>query len=400
MSDVSGSQKTLLMAKSSSSKKQQVEEIVSLYKDSTITLKNNGKHHHGVNGDIIDSIISPTKSVRKSIRILNKFKNKEDIELSKEYEEIINNIMKCQSKEEETISENEGNREGLSEKITPTKSYVEKDVLKINTQVIKVDPLIEDEDTNNSVNWSNEINMCKSFKPNKMPRVLIKQYVPEVENFKKRKRQLNNHTDEVDESNRSKICCSSRVLKQNQINIDHDKISKSNVLPKRSKNKSTRKNTQSHHSKDKEKDNHTETDKAFHCNKCKKSFRYASALKLHTVSHTSEKPYTCDRCPSSFSQKSHLTRHITRHKNNAHKFKCCNCKISFRLNFNLQVHMRIHSRTKPYTCNKCGKSFSQKSHLNTHAKSHQEKQLICDLCNKRFTLLHHLSTHMQNVHCF
>lgn len=395
MSDVSGSQKTLLMAKSSSSKNQPVAELVSLYKDTTVNLKNNGNHHRGVNGDTIDSIISPKKSVRKSKRILTKSKDKEDMELSKEYEEIINKIEKSISKKEEIISENEGNGEGLYEKTAPTKSYIEEDLLEIITQVITVGPLREEEDKSNSVDVSNEINMCKRFKPNMMPKVVIK-VVPEIENLKKRKLQLNNHTDKVDESNRSKIRRSSRILKNNKIIIEHEKISKSNVLPKRSK--STREKTQSHHSKDEE--DPTETYKAFPCKECDKSFQYASALKLHTVSHTSEKPYICDRCSSSFTQKSHLTRHLLIHKKNAKTFECSECKMSFRQRFYLQAHMRSHSGAKPYSCKECSKSFSQKSHLNTHAKSHQEKKIICDLCNKHFTLLHHLSSHMQNVHNF
>lgn len=394
MFDVSGSQKTLLMAKSSSSKNQPVAELVSLYKDITVTLKNNGNHHRGVNGDIIDSVISPKKSVRKSKRILTKSENKEDMDLSKEYEEIINEIEKSLSKKEEIISENEGDGEGLCEKMTHTKSYIEEDLLEKITQVITVDPFREEEDKSNSVDGSNEINMCKRFKPNMMPKVVLK-VIPEIENLKKRKRQLNNHT-EVDESNISKIRRSSRILKNNNIIIEHEKINKNNVLPKRSK--STREKTQSYHSKNEE--NPTEKDKAFPCKECDKSFQYASGLKLHTVSHTSEKPYICDHCQSSFTQKSHLTRHLLIHKENAKTFECSECKMSFCQRFYLQAHMRGHSGAKPYTCKECSKSFSQKSHLNTHAKSHQEKKIICDLCNKHFTLLHHLSSHMQNVHNF
>lgn len=397
MSDVSGLQKTSLMAKSSSSKNQTVAELVSLYKYTTVTIKNNGNHHCGVNGDIINTILSifPKESVRKSKRILTKSENKEDIELFKEYQEIINKIVKNLSKKEEIMSENEGDGGGSCEKMTPTKSYTDEDLLEIITQVITVDPLREEEDKSNSVDGSNEINMCQRFKPNMMPKVVLK-IVPEIENLKKIKCQLNNDTDKVDESNRSKIRRSSRILKNNKSIIEHEKKSKTNVLPKRSKCR--REKTQSHHSKGKE--DPTETDKAFPCKECDKSFQYASALKLHTLSHTSEKPYICDRCPSGFTQKSHLTRHLLIHKENAKTFECSECKMSFRQRFYLQVHMRGHSGAKPYTCKECSKSFSQKSHLNTHAKSHQEKKIICDLCNKHFTLLHHLSTHMQNVHNF
>lgn len=39
-----------------------------------------------------------------------------------------------------------------------------------------------------------------------------------------------------------------------------------------------------------------------------------------------------------FTQKSHLKRHSLTHEKNAKKFKCNDCIMSFRLNFNLQAH--------------------------------------------------------------
>lgn len=388
--------KRLLMAKSPSSVKQKVEELVNSFKNTSVTLKSNGSDHREFSGDIIDAIISTEKSVRKSKRILKRSKDKEEMELFKEYKGINANVKKYQSQEEEIIKDNEDDREGSSEKTTCTKSYVEEDLLQIVPHVIIVDPVRDEEDLSKSVDESNEINMCKSFKPNKMPRVVIK-VVPEIEKLaarasKKRKGQLNNDTDKVDKPNRSKIRNSSRLLKNNKIILEHEKENKSNASPKRSKNKSTGEKPQNHHSK------YKETEKSFPCKNCDKSFQFASALKLHTVSHTGEKPYACNRCSISFTQKSHLKRHSLTHKKNAKKFKCSDCNMSFRLNFSLQVHKRVHSGAKPYTCKECSKSFSQKSHLNTHSKSHEERKFICDLCNKHFTLLHHLSHHLQHFH--
>lgn len=50
-------------------------------------------------------------------------------------------------------------------------------------------------------------------------------------------------------------------------------------------------------------------------------------------------------------------------------FKCGYCSKSFRRPDKLEVHTRIHTGHKPFKCtfDDCGKSFTQRSHLNTHA---------------------------------
>ena len=52
-----------------------------------------------------------------------------------------------------------------------------------------------------------------------------------------------------------------------------------------------------------------------------------------------------------------------------------------------------------YNCDKCVKSFSQKSRLNSHIKStHENVRYNCDKCEKSFTTKRHLKTHIQSVH--
>ncbi|XP_061456110.1 transcription factor E4F1 isoform X2 [Rhineura floridana] len=82
------------------------------------------------------------------------------------------------------------------------------------------------------------------------------------------------------------------------------------------------------------------TDGRYVCELCHKTFKTASILKAHMITHSSRKDYECKLCGTSFRTKGSLIR-----------------------------HHRRHTDERPYKCKKCGKSFRESGALTRHLKS-------------------------------
>ncbi|CDQ74710.1 unnamed protein product [Oncorhynchus mykiss] len=83
-----------------------------------------------------------------------------------------------------------------------------------------------------------------------------------------------------------------------------------------------------------------------------------------------ERPFQCNQCGASFTQKGNLLRHIKLHSGEK-PFKCPFCSYACRRRDALTGHVRTHSVSsptvgKPYKCSYCGRSYKQQSTLEEH----------------------------------
>ncbi|XP_037538395.1 zinc finger and SCAN domain-containing protein 2-like [Nematolebias whitei] len=115
---------------------------------------------------------------------------------------------------------------------------------------------------------------------------------------------------------------------------------------------------------------------------------------------TFERLFSCQICGETFIDNSHLIRHIKvhsiRNQNSDRLQYCCPfCGKSFPAFSKLVIHIRSHTGEKLYVCKTCGKRFSHTSNLNRHKMIHTgERPFFCQTCGKSFNQSSSLKIHM------
>jgi Zinc finger, C2H2 type len=102
-------------------------------------------------------------------------------------------------------------------------------------------------------------------------------------------------------------------------------------------------------------------------------------------------------CKKSCVSKEELVQHRREHCDQADQEskKCKICSKSFKKHRYLSNHMiHMHSSSKDYLCNECGKAFASKSSLKEHLIRHlPNKQFSCDTCGRAFPTKGSLTKH-------
>ncbi|XP_078507052.1 uncharacterized protein LOC144767506 [Lissotriton helveticus] len=130
--------------------------------------------------------------------------------------------------------------------------------------------------------------------------------------------------------------------------------------------------------------------RAYACAECKKTFTGKTHLLLHEQTHSDQYPYT--EHEMRYADKA---THEKTHKGER-PFHCNVCEKSFTQKGHLLQHQRIHTGERPYNCTVCEKRFSRKATLVRHQSIHTDQRLYhCTVCSKGFTLKASLVRHQR-----
>lgn len=79
--------------------------------------------------------------------------------------------------------------------------------------------------------------------------------------------------------------------------------------------------------------------------------------------HTGTRPYKCNDCGKDFASKYSARAHEKTHTERPRPYKCSQCNKSFITEQNLLQHERTHVAVRSYSCQVCGNLFNNYQHI-------------------------------------
>ena len=139
-------------------------------------------------------------------------------------------------------------------------------------------------------------------------------------------------------------------------------------------------------------------DSDYACSQCGVRCANLPGLKAHTRAHLAKR-FLCGSCNKSFLVLSQLKDHVDKGVCLLENRQCTVCNKIFSGKHHLDLHMRLHTNTKPHPCNICEKSFTQKRSLKEHLLTHDTvRHFECQHCSKKFVQKNHLKYHIASQH--
>lgn len=117
----------------------------------------------------------------------------------------------------------------------------------------------------------------------------------------------------------------------------------------------------------------------YQCLQCAAEFDDTKSHRAHMEMHTKEKPFKCDKCGLHLTNAAGLKRHMKRvHDKCGQNYPCPDCGKTFFQRFDLNRHVKVHSNPK---CDKCGKQKVSDKHVCKNIEQPGDPQFKCSICD-------------------
>ena len=140
----------------------------------------------------------------------------------------------------------------------------------------------------------------------------------------------------------------------------------------------------------------------YSCDICNKTFAQIVSKNRHILkSHKDFKGFTCDQCGKWFTNSQNLIYHKqSSHEGNLKTYKCDLCEKTLTTKKSYRNHKKnIHETHRDDTCNECGRVFKTPMSLGRHMKiMHTLPTHKCDFCEKTFFDFKRLKNHTDRSH--